>query len=389
VISSLTFHDLRVTNWKAYRGPHTWTFQTAPGVYLIRGENILTPALGSNQVGKSTLLDALVWCFYGKTLRDEKPGATVEPHTGEKGTVVTVRFSKHGSLYTLSRGRRPNILTLAKGKLKSTAVEITQTDIDTLLGMSYMTFLCTIVLPQFGERFLDLTPERQSRLFSETMNYDRWLRASETASALARTIQKEIDDQRTVLAQAEGRVSAHQSHLDSEQTASRRFSQEAATRLKELLAQHIRAAKAEKSGQRASVKKTHALPTDDELIACQETIAKLRATLREQDTEITDATALLSTLDDNADRIQQEIQKYKKYPTKCPECGQAVPRSHIARHLQERQKELQELEQVRDDAFALKVNLQNEADRLSHQISEKTTTLDNTLLMMRRAQADV
>src|SRR6516164_10253421 len=66
---ALRFKYVELYNFKSYRGTHKFTFPQDPGLYLITGKNLIQPRLGSNGVGKSTLLDAIFWALYGRTPR--------------------------------------------------------------------------------------------------------------------------------------------------------------------------------------------------------------------------------------------------------------------------------------------------------------------------------
>jgi len=78
-----------------------------PGIYTIQGLNLLCPEKGANGVGKSVLIDALVWVFYGKTVRGIR-GPSVRSWIRDEPTIVAVDFEKDGAFFSLTRTQDPN-----------------------------------------------------------------------------------------------------------------------------------------------------------------------------------------------------------------------------------------------------------------------------------------
>jgi DNA repair exonuclease SbcCD ATPase subunit len=85
------------------------------------------------------------------------------------------RSGVNNKSYQITRTRKPNTLTL-----DSKVVE--QVVVNDLLRLNEETLKRTIFVGQFVPLFLDLKPEQQSSLFSEALDLDKWLTASEQAS---------------------------------------------------------------------------------------------------------------------------------------------------------------------------------------------------------------
>jgi len=187
-MADLVFKTLSIHDFKNFNGTHKLELARKPGLYHILGRNLVNPELGANGVGKSSIWDALFWNLFGKTIRDGKPGAAIEPRNGNNKTNITLEFERGGHEYTLERERNPNTMHLYDiGPPHDSERGLVQEDVPPLLGMSAETFRRTVILGQFGTLFLDLRPDMQAQMFSEALDLDIWLAASTRASIAAKT----------------------------------------------------------------------------------------------------------------------------------------------------------------------------------------------------------
>jgi len=203
----LSFVTIGLYNFKGIVGELTWKFHDHPGLYFVHGENKKEPRLGGNGVGKSTLfVDAPYWILTGKTVLSQRPGALVENWDNGTGTKGVLHIKLDDDDYIIERGRNPSILTL-------NGTVIQQAEIDKLLPLSDAALRRTLLLGQRGSLFLDLRPEDKSRLFSETLDLDRWLRASDHASDQVKTLDRSLTLLRSDLAGSKARIRDRQNPM--------------------------------------------------------------------------------------------------------------------------------------------------------------------------------
>lgn len=375
-----SLRSMTLTNFKGYSGTHTIPLDNAPGLYYVNGVNNAAPDLGSGGAGKSTLLDALAWCPYGKTLRDERPGASVEPWNGATPTEVSLTYSVEDMLYVITRGRRPNILQWQSKQgsgLWSVDETCDQTKIDEIFPLSFEAFRCTIVLPQFSRLFLDLRPEEQSRLFSELLGLDKWLTASETAGALARAARDEKAQQDSKLGELNGRLAELEEAIKREDEASSTF----AASIKE----EVTEKKAERRRLSAELgkRKKLARPLDRDVQKAAGELEKARLFDREAYSAVAAAERATVAIKAVTATIVAQIEFYESRPSQCVACGQKVPASHYAKMLKTTKDSLTEAQeqskQVWDDLVnARKVLEENktalDAAREAHAYAQKAHT---------------
>lgn len=204
-------HDTQIINFRSYKGSHKFDFPQEAGLYFMSGENKENPKLSSNGAGKSTFLDAIVWCLYGRTSRGLKANDVIS--WGAKSCSVTLSLTVGDVTYQVKRGQKPNGLFINKKP-------VDQIELEKNIRLNFDSFLHSILNAQFGTSFFSLTPSEKLTTFSSIMNLDLWLQLSTVAGTysekLEQGIKKTLDaldylksrkkDAQTTLADAKDRV---------------------------------------------------------------------------------------------------------------------------------------------------------------------------------------
>jgi DNA repair exonuclease SbcCD ATPase subunit len=191
--------SVELVNFRTFRGTHRVQFPTRPGIYLLTGRNDAEPRLGSNGVGKSTLLDAIHWCLYGNTPRGLRAGDVV--NWNETSCQVSLGLVIGNQVSLLKRTQSPNSLT-------SNGHPVSQDDLQKWLRIGPDAFLHSVMLPQFGDSFFDLKPADKLTLFTQIMDLDYWLGKSEEARGLTTEIEAEMVTCRQEASKYEGQIEA-------------------------------------------------------------------------------------------------------------------------------------------------------------------------------------
>ncbi len=194
-----------LTNFRSFRGEHTFKFPTKPGLYCVTGENKDNPRLGREGIGKSSLLEAVFWALYGKTARSLKGNDIVS--WGAKSCSVAVTLIINDVHYYINRGQSPNMLLLD-------SIPVDQEAINKLLRLGPEAFAYAIILPQFGDSFFDLTPANKLTLFSDIMELDFWLEKSQEAASTAKELTELKISQDHALAKSHGRLEAVKADIE-------------------------------------------------------------------------------------------------------------------------------------------------------------------------------
>lgn len=185
---------ITLTNFRSYYGIHVFEFPTAPGLYHLTGKNLVNPGLEGCACGKSSLLDAIFWCLYGRTTRGLKAGDVVT--WGEKSCSVDVNLNVGGLRKGIERHQNPNILLMSEAMWPETTDVRTgnttdQDAVNKYLRLSPEAFLYSVIMPQFGDAFFDLTPSAKLNVFSSIMDSEFWLDKSYAAGLQADQIKEQ------------------------------------------------------------------------------------------------------------------------------------------------------------------------------------------------------
>jgi len=103
----LKIHSLWMQNFMSYGNKVTHVPLDTKGMTLIRGVNLddTVNGIGANGTGKSTIINALVYAFYGEALGDSKVDELIND-VNKKRCIVGVRFSIGKTEYSITRYRK-------------------------------------------------------------------------------------------------------------------------------------------------------------------------------------------------------------------------------------------------------------------------------------------
>ena len=146
---------------------------------LVIGENMDLggdDAGARNGTGKTTIINALSYVFFGEALTNIRRDNLVNK-TNEKGMLVSVKFMKNGVNYTIERGRKPQIFRFyannieqnvesneAQGENRETQIEINK-----LMGMTHSMFKNIIALNTYTQPFLSTKQAEQREIIEQLL----------------------------------------------------------------------------------------------------------------------------------------------------------------------------------------------------------------------------
>lgn len=312
---------------------------------------------GDNGAGKSAMIDGIVWCLHGTTLRGYEKDEVVNRRAGE-GCVVKVTLTDGDEMYTVTRARRhPKLkdsLTVTHDNfgedMSKAGVKETQEVVDRLLGCSRKTFLSSVVFGQDrAYRFSSLTDGEQKKILDEVIGVERFAQACASARTRVSGVQGDLVAGRRNLEKAEAAaeladveaVDMQVKHLDFEGARRGKIEAERAK---------LRAVKEQlgKARKAADVKALKAA-TDVALKA----LASQEKKFDEAVEADASARARAAAAKAKRDAAEVDLKRRKKPAGDCPTCGQKVSKETQVRVVRALGRELSALETELSDTAGI------------------------------------
>lgn len=317
-------HSVTLKDFKSFSGTHTFEFPTKYGLYLVTGMNLESPRLGPNGIGKSTLLDAIYWCFYGRTSRGLKGGDVITWE--QKSCIVTVDLTVGDERFQITRKQSPNALLF----IKDDPIPVDQDYINKALRLSAQAFLYSVLIPQFGDLFFDLSPSDKLTLFTKIMDLDYWMQRSDDAHVLAVEIGKSKLDSDLVLMRFKTQIETITEDIETLNTQVSEFD-----RIQDELVSKLEAKlRAAKELQPKLVKQLQRdrqflLGAEERLVTVSKKIKVLEATKNTITKAKTENTVQWGIATSQRLVFETAIERLGELGALCPECLQTIDKKHV------------------------------------------------------------
>jgi DNA repair exonuclease SbcCD ATPase subunit len=375
----LSTKKLTVTNFRGVKGTIEIEFNQKPGLYYIAGVNKSAPRLGANDAGKSTLFcESYSWVINGRLSRSNRPGNdVVNWQSGSEPAGVVWEFSLDDKPHMLARWRNPNKLVLD-------GVTVEQADVDKLLPLSDAALRKTLLLDQFGTMFLSLRPEEKSRIFSETLNLDVFIRSAERASVALKEVEILVEKHKIDVNQQTALLAETRDQLELAIKKEEQFEEE---RNRDLDRVRIEYRKAKAEMEEVTDKLNNARDAHSKVGKTDQ-----RVKLNDQKLEERKLIQSIARLEaDNEStvasiaRFETAIEQYAGKKKICPECGQTVSDEHIKEKRDDIKRRLDRIREDLSEAEETLVVSRKELKKKHNVIVE----LEESLVEDEKAQSEV
>ena len=321
----IEFEKLSFCNILSY-GAQGAEIKFQPGLNTIKAPN------GS---GKSTMLDALTFVLFGKPYRDIKLDELVN-ETNQKGLEVTIDFRIGNDRYSITRGLKPTILTISKnGKPMDllSSKKLTQEEIDKLLGINLRLFKNIVAVACTNNKpFLSLPIGDKRALMENIFNIDRLGAMLKDVKKQKTASNAELNIKNTELSGINQQINDNNNYISQMEEYISTFNETRNTnieRFKEQLKQYEqRIGKADKNIKIAESK----------ISELTESI-KGKSVANELEHINIECGKTMSIIEKNGTTLE----KLKKNKL-CPVCHSPLDEGHAKKHLEELQKESEDLE---------------------------------------------
>jgi DNA repair exonuclease SbcCD ATPase subunit len=175
----LTIKELTVKNFMSVGNQAQAIDFSNKSLVLVIGENMDLggdDAGARNGTGKTTIINALSYVFFGEALTNIRRDNLVNK-TNEKGMLVSVKFIKNNITYTIERGRKPQVFRFYANDIEQNVESNeaqgenreTQHEINRLMGMTHAMFKNIIALNTYTQPFLSTKQAEQREIIEQLL----------------------------------------------------------------------------------------------------------------------------------------------------------------------------------------------------------------------------
>ena len=328
--------SIEIEGFRTFKSKHTFdlsNFNDDAFVY-VAGDNILEPELGANDVGKSSLFEAIIWCIYGTTSVKLKAGNVANWSVGKCSVILCFRNRNENSDYLLKRTWNPNGLYIASEPVISKSVvkrikatkaweDKTQEEVDDFIGLDYNAFVYSVFISQFSTKFFDLDSADKLKVFSDILNFDDWIDRSEKAKRKVKDIESEIIESEKKEAHFNGTIDVLENQDYSVKSLEWKSDTKDEVERKKIsidnLTEELDKLK-EDSVKLEEDKKSSAnelVVIEKEFKGIEKQVSELRKKERKESNE-------QARMDTHREILKKKIKNIKKLSGECPECMQEV-----------------------------------------------------------------
>jgi DNA repair exonuclease SbcCD ATPase subunit len=314
---SIRFQKIIIKNFLSYgKKPTTVTLERPGQTTFVVGEDLDDTAGGvkGNGVGKTAILNALVFALYNKPISNISMENLVN-NVNKKDMEVTVEFEKDGQAYAVRRSRRGKQgadVALYKDKTEITpdSIKLTSLKIEEIIGYPYELFVRIVAYSANHTPFLDLPTTHATQANQKDIVEE--LFEMKILSARAETLKAEIK-----LTLADLKIQkAHLEQLKEEHERHNKL----VTSTKERIKNWERDIKNEKIEIEQKLKKTEGIDIDKQH-KLHETLNELNQSKIEAELKQSEIEKKIRKLISNKTEYEKELEHLRD--SKCPYCKQA------------------------------------------------------------------
>lgn len=346
----LSFIGLTIRNFMSYGNAETSISLQREGATLIEGRNMddTSEGMGANGVGKSTIINAIVYACYGKALSDVTLDKLVNIING-KNCVVGITFKKGKDTYEITRyrkvkaGAEGTFITIFKNGdydkdlAKGTLPESNKYIEEEILGMSYDLFKQIVIFDADSTSFFKEKAATQREMVEDLFQLSLLSEKAALLKDANKDVTSEIKIQENSIEHLERAVEDHEDQLE---------------RAKSRLTKWERTHKNELADLKATLEELESIDIEaerklfDEIDAIQEHLRSLREKESELKLQLSDAEKELDSTESamavhrrsiksfnrDVSRIEKDLTRILKEiedlnSNTCPTCKQSLPDS--------------------------------------------------------------
>ncbi len=370
----LDIDTVSIRNFLSYGDEKTVVKLSDLGPCLVTGEVVAGPEYQadshklSNGAGKSTIIESILWCLFGKTSRIAAPGDKIIHDFTGKNCQVSVTF-KNGDKITRSRKMKGhNDLLLVKDgeDVSLGTTKMQQAALNKELGLDWDNFCGSVFFSQFAKPWMEMSDQRRKDAMEREFHLDRIKLYADSAKAKLKKAEAQQESLQDKIDNLDSTIAGFKAQIERLQEASSNFDLSQQARIDEAVSTKSSYQKNCESITKIDIKplkaKWDAIKAVEEKIdSMEEGISELRSKKNRIISEIR--------------HKQSIVDKWEGMGDICSKCEQPITEDH--KH--------SKYGSIADDIKALK---KENAD-LTKEIDKKQKSVDFAILQLNKKKPDM
>ena len=349
----LELKSLLLRNYSSYGDYDTIIELDELGLCLITGEvhdgsENSDEQKFSNGSGKSSIVEAILWCLFGRTMRVAQPGDKVINYFTGKGCIVELAF-KNGDRVRRTRDvdGHNDLLYIRNGEdgkgddVSLGTNNMQQRQLEQQLGIDWDIFCGSTFFSQFGQSWMEISDQRRKEALEREFHMDRIQNYADVAKEKLGKSEEEQARLNTEVATATTSIESLNGQIEEFKSASAKFEEQ-----KSLRVTQIEQIITQLRSQRTSIK----FPDLDAVKKKWEIYNKAGEGLKPLQQALNTVQNEVNKIDLAIENEDGRIEEWTRKGPSCSECGRPYDKKFIAGKVEAPQTKLKELQAQKADA---------------------------------------
>lgn len=294
------------------------------GLVLLKGRNMDNESLNNNGAGKSSIIEALVYCLYGRTLRGLKGDAVVHRIPGKNMKIWLDLVDDNGDVYRIARYRKHST-NKNKSMLYRNGKDITpksESDFNAyvadLLQADYLTFTSSLLYSAESFKFTSATDAEMKNTFDIMLGLDIYQKCLEIARNRLKAVESELSTAKWRIDDREAKIADLEQQIEDAQEEKSKWDK-AVQEKRKTLQHRLDSEKAQLEQEQEELSEFE--KKLDQLQQEKENAERLLGSIRKK---LKDLEKLKSALQETKDDIQEQERIIRKYNGVIDETSESI-----------------------------------------------------------------
>lgn len=298
--------------------------------------------MDSNGAGKSALVNAILWCLFGRTMHSASPGDKVINWFSKKGCYVCIKMLNGDKVIRTRKEKdgHDDLLLIKNGEDVSLGTnKMQQAELNRQLNLDYTLFCGSVFFAQYSKPWMEMSPTARKSALEREFRIDRMQLYADIAKKRGAATEGEQDKLRTQVNQKQLHINQLSEEIKELEAASSTFDSDKQRRVAEA---------EELLGRFVASRDAIIVPDIEDLKAKWEAIGKIEKILSQKQQGIFKLEAQRRQIENDITYQENLIRKWNNKVGICSECEQQVSSEYVSGKTHDPEAKKESLRQQRE-----------------------------------------